>query len=81
MLAGVIGLIVLYFVFTYVLFPVYSFIDWVPGGWVILGMMAVAGRIAYLKRDTDYMIDRTHGLRKLIEKVSKGRYVYCRTFW
>jgi hypothetical protein len=53
----------------------------VPGGWVILALMIIGGRVAYVKRDTEYVIDRTHGLRKFLEKITFGKYIYLRSYW
>ena len=81
MLAGAIGLVVLIAFIAYVVGPVVGFINYVPGGWIILALMVIGGRVAYVKRDTEYVVDRTIGLRKFLEKVTFGKYIYCRTFW
>ena len=81
MLAGAIGLVVLFGLIAYVVAPVVDFINYVPGGWVIFAVMVIGGRVAYVKRDTEYVVDRTIGLRKFLEKVTFGKYIYCRTFW
>ena len=72
MLAGAIGLVVLIAFIAYV--DPFNLPSHYPAP-------PIGGRVAYVKRDTEYVIDRTHGLRKFLEKITFGKYIYCRTFW
>lgn len=80
-LASIIGLVVLYYVVNYVLMPVVGFINWVPGGWLILATMFVGGRYVYLTRNRDENVVKTMELRKWLSKTTNGRYVYNHYNW
>jgi uncharacterized membrane protein len=80
-LIGFIALIIISALFNYIIYPIYNFFDGFYGGWIVFSVIALSARLFFVYRDTEIIVDNTNGLRKFIQKITFGKYIYCRTFW
>lgn len=78
---GFLGLVAFYFAFTWVIYPVFSFVNSIPGIWYILAVMTVVGRYYYKKRNTLENLKKTKNFRLWLYKATNGKYVYSPFAW
>jgi len=78
---GFIALIIISALFNYIISPIYNFFDGFYGGWIVFSAIVLSTRLLFVYRDNEIIVANTNGLRKFIQKITFGKYIYCRTFW